>query len=74
MELADIYAFSGDVDASFHWLHVATEAIFDTDGTPANQFVLLRLQTSPFLEPLQDDPRWAEWLAETRKRVAEQQI
>ena len=69
VELTDIHAFRGSLDESFHWLGVATESAFDSGNAPANQEMLLRLQTSPFLRPLHEDPRWAEWLQDTQRRI-----
>ncbi len=68
-QLTDLHAYVGRVDESFHWLGLATELVFDTGDAPANQFMFLMLQNSPFLEPLHNDPRWAEWLQETRRRI-----
>lgn len=72
-QMADVHAFRGDIDDSFHWLGVATEAVFDRGRAQLDQFTLLRLQTSPFLTALHDDPRWASWLAEVQRRIEQSQ-
>ncbi len=48
--VAEVYAFRGETDNAFEWLR-----------TSRSQLGISRvLYASPFLKPLQADPRWAQ--------------
>jgi adenylate cyclase len=48
-QIAEVYAFRGDVEAAFFWLDKAVEY---HDGG------ILYMQSNPVLTALHDDPRW----------------
>jgi TolB-like protein/DNA-binding winged helix-turn-helix (wHTH) protein/tetratricopeptide (TPR) repeat protein len=64
--LAEIYAQRGEVTEAMNWLHASTAALVAEADDRAARDRLVELQSSPFLRPLHDDPRWAAWAAETR--------
>lgn len=72
--LAELYAFRGALNESFHWLNFATDKSLGADRSPPEWQLLIMLYTSPFLIPLHDDPRWAEWVADTETRMIESKL
>jgi DNA-binding winged helix-turn-helix (wHTH) protein/tetratricopeptide (TPR) repeat protein len=51
--VAEVYAFRGEIDNAFEWLHASPSPL---DISPV-------LYASPFLKPLQADSRWAQVMA-----------
>jgi len=49
--VAQVYAYSGDVDAAFEWLDRG-------EGPDIDSYF------NPLLRNLHDDPRWAAWIAQ----------
>ena len=66
IRLAEIYAHSGNYEASFKQLqnvHDAIEAGIEQHETNEH---LIHIFYSPFLRPLHADRRWAEWMHDAR--------
>nr|NIP17390.1 transposase [Xanthomonadales bacterium]NIX12180.1 hypothetical protein [Xanthomonadales bacterium] len=52
-QVAEIYAYRGDVEEAFRWLNIA----FDQhDGG------LQEIKGNPLLRPLHQDPRWPQFM------------
>ena len=52
-QIAEFVAYTGDIDAAFHWLEISYE---QRDGG------ITYVMGDPFLEGLHDDPRWEPYL------------
>ena len=61
VRLAEVYAFCGDFNTSLNWLNVAKLRNFSADHFQLEWGELQRSFYSPFLKPLQQDPRWLLW-------------
>jgi tetratricopeptide (TPR) repeat protein len=62
ISLAEIYANSGNYDASFERLKSVYDFLDQNTQQMATSDYLIRIAYSPFLRPLHQDERWAEWL------------
>jgi len=70
VSLVEFYAFHGNFEESFRWLFLATDRALDSDHVQRDRRSLRQAIYSPFLKPMHDDPRWAEWIANTDNRIA----
>ena len=70
VSLVEFYAFRGNFEESFRWLFLATDRVLDSDHVLRDRHSLRQVIYSPFLKPMHDDPRWAEWIANTDNRIA----
>lgn len=61
IRVAEVFAYRGERDRAFEWLHAALES--DSSGQCARRacWPLEMARESPFLEPLRSDPRWVTW-------------
>ena len=66
IRLAEIYANNGNYDASFERLQSVYEWFDLSTSRLASSDYLTRIVYSPFLRPLHQDERWAEWLMNAR--------
>jgi tetratricopeptide (TPR) repeat protein len=69
--LAYVYAFRGEADRAFRQLPLAVDYLMTLGHINYTRQRLIELQASPFLRPLQGDPRWTAWLEDTRERLLE---
>lgn len=64
VRLAEIYAFRGDILNAVRWLERSGDDLVGANWNAPKRRWLVKLQFSPFLRALREDPRWTEWSAE----------
>ncbi|RPH95862.1 MAG: hypothetical protein EHM68_11975, partial [Lysobacterales bacterium] len=69
VSLVQVYAFRGEAGEAFRWIGRATDHLVSYGDRWWSRHAFFEFRASPFLLPLHDDPRWADWLAETRQRL-----
>ena len=68
VRIAEVYAFRGQPDLAFDWLHAAAERdASDRCGRP-RCWPLELAERLPFLAPLHSDPRWQDWKDSVRRQ------
>ncbi|HWM28482.1 MAG TPA: tetratricopeptide repeat protein, partial [Woeseiaceae bacterium] len=65
LELAEVYAWRGELDEAFRWLTLGRDEIRSDSARFRDRNLAFDIRLSGFLEPLRDDPRWDEVLAAT---------
>ena len=68
--VAEVYAFRGDTDHAFEWLHAAIEGIRPEPWMQPGRQPVWTMPRSPFLRSLHSDPRWDEWVMKATARPA----
>ncbi len=67
VRIAEVYAFRGQSDVAFDWLHAAAKRDeFDRCGD-STCWPLWMAERLPFLAPLRSDPRWQDWKDSVRR-------
>lgn len=69
VSLVQVYAFRGEAGEAFRWIGRATDHLVSYGDRWWSRHAFFEFRASPFLRPLQGDPRWRSWLAETRQRL-----
>jgi tetratricopeptide (TPR) repeat protein len=70
LRLAIVQARRGNHDAAFELLEQSAASVAELPGAASTDWAYqlwIRMQHSPFLQPLHDDPRWGAWLERARK-------
>lgn len=65
LELAEVYAWRGELDEAFRWLTVVRNETRSDTARVRDTNLAFDIRLSGFLQPLRDDPRWDELLAAT---------
>ena len=68
--VAEVYAFRGDSDRAFEWLHAAIEGIRPEPWMQSDRQPVWMMPKSPFLRSLHKDPRWDGWVKATARPAA----
>ncbi|MGH8168645.1 MAG: FlgO family outer membrane protein, partial [Woeseiaceae bacterium] len=63
LELAEVYAWRGELDEAFRWLTLVLDEIRSDSARFKDRNLAFDIRLSGFLEPLRDDPRWDGVLA-----------
>lgn len=58
LAIAEVYAFRGMHDEAFNWLELVSRQTYDERAMYPAWWTQQELPLSPFLKPLQGDPRW----------------
>ena len=67
VNIAEVYAFRGDGEEAFRWLRLVSQQTHDKNALVPGWWAQQELPLSPFLKPLDRDPRWQSLLASGRK-------
>ncbi len=68
IRIAEVYAFRGQPDLAFEWLHAAAESDGREQCKERSCWPLEMAERSPLLESLRSDPRWEPWTRSVRRR------
>jgi DNA-binding winged helix-turn-helix (wHTH) protein/Flp pilus assembly protein TadD len=69
LRMAELQAYCERIDAAFSRLtQLRDELVAHTDPSEIEKWIF-RLRLSPFLENVRDDPRWHDWVQQTRDLV-----
>lgn len=63
LRIAEVYAFRRDGDRAFEWLERGSRAVVHGPARLTARIVPWMLKYSPFVAPIQADPRWEAWAA-----------
>jgi TolB-like protein/Flp pilus assembly protein TadD len=69
LRLAEYYAYSGDIELSFHWLDETKKRQADVVIHPATNTYFEVFLHSPFLQQLTEDARWPAWREYLESRI-----
>jgi TolB-like protein/DNA-binding winged helix-turn-helix (wHTH) protein/Tfp pilus assembly protein PilF len=59
VRLAEVYGHRGDANAAFRWIRTAYDRVGPHPWETGHDEALWVILSSPFIKPLQNDPRWA---------------
>lgn len=65
--IAEVYAHRNDAERTFEWLNLGAAHLRGTGWRGSGRRPVWLLEHSPFLRPLQQDPRWGPWYAAARR-------